>query len=329
MAWANELEFSDWLHANIQALGTIIDLELEAERREARVGRLSADLLARVRGTTRAVIIENQVHAANHGHFGQVLTYASHYDATVIVWIATHFREEYRVAIRWLNTLSAKQFYAVELGASDEVGTPSLAVVAGPGTPPPSARTQVSSRSPPSADASAGAPGGWHVPAPFSVPESREASPGQLALNAIFEQIAITLAERRSPAFQRLRKPTNDRNYFVISSGPIPHSEWSIVFTNDDIRIELVLNDRGRAKADIERLAQHASALQPAVGYQLDFDIAAQRTKQKVIIHRATSVEERSQHAGEIAAWCAETVSRFAEAVARLGTFEVERSGRA
>ena len=53
--------------------------------------------------TKRKVIIENQLEPTNHKHLGQILTYASAYDASIIVWVVTDYTEEHRQAIDWFN----------------------------------------------------------------------------------------------------------------------------------------------------------------------------------------------------------------------------------
>nr|HEX4317016.1 hypothetical protein [Kofleriaceae bacterium] len=323
MTWSNEIEFSNWLHGHIDHLGRVLALDLVADRREAPVGRLSADLLARVRSSGEAVIIENQVHTADHGHFGQVLTYAGHYDANVIVWISTGFREEYRAAFAWLNSLSAKRFYAVELGPRGADGTPAFTLVAGP-----SGASNISAAVAPqvvsvSADATPGAAGGWHSPALFAIRASRDASPGQLALNAIFELIATRLSSLR--AFPNLKAPTGDRNYFVVANGPIRKSEWSVVFTNDRIRIELVFNDAATSIADVERMQARRDDLRATLGIDLEFAVVAGQAKQKAIVARSLTAEQRNQAPEAVAAWCADTMVAFANAVARLAIFSAPR----
>ena len=311
--WGDELGFSNWLHANIETLGAALSLDLVSLRREAPVGRLSADLLARLSDTQRHVIIENQNAPANHGHFGQVLTYAAHYEAAVVVWIATAFREEYRRAIAWLNGLGVTRFYAVELHG-DGFLTPEFTVVAGPKTAVEGGQIALVERANP-----AGVEGGYR-PAPFAVPTGeRSVSPGQLALNAVFEAIAIELSERA--VFPRLRSPGGDRNYYVPAAGPVAKSEWSVVFTDDAVRIELVFNDAATAIEHTERLRSHAAEIEASIGLPLIFNVQGGRAKQIVLVRRELSFERRNDDVEGTAIWCASTLQAFYDAVRRCGCF--------
>ena len=102
--WPHEAQdFTPWLSANLDKLGEALGLDLELHESEAPVGPFSLDVLAHDRGNDRPVIIENQLGSTNHGHLGQLLTYAAGYDAGVIVWLTGDFQDEHRAALDWLN----------------------------------------------------------------------------------------------------------------------------------------------------------------------------------------------------------------------------------
>ena len=102
--WEHEAsDFTPWLAKNLSLLGEALGMDLELQDLEAPVGGFSLDILAQEVATNRLVIIENQLEATDHSHLGQLLTYATGYDAKVVVWIARDFRDEHRAALDWLN----------------------------------------------------------------------------------------------------------------------------------------------------------------------------------------------------------------------------------
>lgn len=120
--WSHEAaEFTPWLaqEENLNELGATLGFSMEFQEREAAVGKYSLDLRCRDNEDGEPVIIENQFGASDHKHLGQVLTYASGFLATKIVWIAEDFNAEHRTAIRWLNknTQSGVSFFCVRIKA--------------------------------------------------------------------------------------------------------------------------------------------------------------------------------------------------------------------
>lgn len=120
--WRNEAhDFTPWLSRNLERLGQALHLDLEPlGSTEVPVGRYSLDILAQEAGPNgRKVAIENQLEGTDHGHLGQLLTYAAGHKAEVAIWVAPHFTEEHRAAIDWLNelTLDKVEFYGVQVSA--------------------------------------------------------------------------------------------------------------------------------------------------------------------------------------------------------------------
>ena len=104
--WKHEaLDFTKWLskEENISLLCDELDLNLENISSEASAGRYNVDIVADDIDSKSKVIIENQLEPTDHKHLGQLLTYASAFDASIIIWLVTDYTEEHRQAIDWFN----------------------------------------------------------------------------------------------------------------------------------------------------------------------------------------------------------------------------------
>lgn len=119
-AWKHEANnFTQWLAQgeNLALLGDEIGIDLNLIQTEASVGSFYVDILAEEENTGRKIIIENQLEITNHDHLGKIITYASGYDAGVIIWVVKDAREEHRQAIDWLNehTDEGVEFYLIQI----------------------------------------------------------------------------------------------------------------------------------------------------------------------------------------------------------------------
>ncbi len=118
--WKHEaIHFTKWLaeEENLTLLGEEIGFEIKLLQTEAAVGSFNVDILAEEENTGRKIIIENQLEITNHDHLGKIITYASGYDAQIIVWVVKDVREEHRQAIDWLNEHTDEdiEFYLVQI----------------------------------------------------------------------------------------------------------------------------------------------------------------------------------------------------------------------
>jgi hypothetical protein len=118
--WKSEpYDFTPWLLNNADALADVLGIDLELSANEHPVGAFSLDLIGRDNTNDCVLIVENQLTATDHGHLGQILTYAAGTEARTVIWMATDFRAEHRQALDWLNMLAGEdaRFFGVEIGA--------------------------------------------------------------------------------------------------------------------------------------------------------------------------------------------------------------------
>ena len=104
--WKNEaLDFTIWLaeSENLELLSEEIEIEISLIQTEASVGKFKVDILAEENNTGRKIVIENQLDSTDHDHLGKIITYASGFDAEIVIWIVQNVRDEHKQAIDWLN----------------------------------------------------------------------------------------------------------------------------------------------------------------------------------------------------------------------------------
>jgi len=119
-AWKHEaLNFTNWLadSENLQLLSNEIGIDISLIKTEASVGKFSVDILAEEENSNRKIVIENQLESTDHDHLGKIITYASGFDAEIIVWIVKDVRDEHKRAIDWLNenTNEKIMFFAINI----------------------------------------------------------------------------------------------------------------------------------------------------------------------------------------------------------------------
>ncbi len=138
--WPHEArDFTPWLAENLPLLGKELGMDLELVGTEVPIGNFSLDILARDANSEAVVAIENQIANTDHVHLGQLLTYAAGKNASIVVWIATRFRDEHRAALDWLNEGSKDplSFFGVEVQAvkiGDSLPAPLFRLAAAPNT---------------------------------------------------------------------------------------------------------------------------------------------------------------------------------------------------
>ena len=133
--WPHEaLDFTGWLHDNIDVLNEVIGLSLTSVEKEQSAGDFKVDLLAEDESGD-PVVIENQLEKSNHDHLGKLITYFTALDARTAIWIVAEPRPEHINAITWLNESPSGSFYLVQVEAvsiGESPPAPLLTLIVGP-----------------------------------------------------------------------------------------------------------------------------------------------------------------------------------------------------
>lgn len=138
--WPHEAnDFTQWLikDENLEILSNTIGISIIYEERESNVGNFNVDIYAKEEETDKNIIIENQLEESNHDHLGKIITYASGKNASYIIWIVKHAREEHRNAIEWLNNHTDDEigFFLLEIELwkiNDSLPAPKFNIVVEP-----------------------------------------------------------------------------------------------------------------------------------------------------------------------------------------------------
>lgn len=86
--WNHEaIDFTTWLSEkeNLALLSDEIGIDILLIETEASVGKFNVDILAEEENTGKKIVIENQLEITDHDHLGKTITYASGYDAEIII----------------------------------------------------------------------------------------------------------------------------------------------------------------------------------------------------------------------------------------------------
>lgn len=138
--WRHEAnDFTKWLalEENLKLLSDEIGFDIKLIQTEAKVGSFNVDILAEEETTGDRIVIENQLEMTDHDHLGKLVTYASGYDAKIVVWVVKDVREEHRKAIDWLNENTNEElgFYLLKIELykiGDSPLAPKLEVISKP-----------------------------------------------------------------------------------------------------------------------------------------------------------------------------------------------------
>lgn len=117
--WPNEeRDFTPWLKDHLDLLTETLELAIEDIEIEQDVGNYSADMIGKLEGSGKIIVIENQFEETDHDHLGKLLTYMSGRGASIGIWIAERFREEHIATLEYLNETTSNEgiaLFGVEL----------------------------------------------------------------------------------------------------------------------------------------------------------------------------------------------------------------------
>jgi Domain of unknown function (DUF4268) len=116
--WGEQLpDLTPWFLQNIDLLSETLGIDITPLEREINIDTgafnvLGADALG------RPIVIDNRLEATDHSQLGQLIVEASGLEAVVVIWVAPHFRDEFRRGLEWLNERTDQQvdFFGVEIG---------------------------------------------------------------------------------------------------------------------------------------------------------------------------------------------------------------------
>lgn len=272
--WPHEAHnFTPWLAANADVLASALGIDIELTSTEHPVGGFSLDLIGNDVTHGKKLIVENQLTPSDHGHLGQLLTYAAGTDAATIVWIALAFRDEHRQALDWLNAQTGPDihFFAVELHV----------VQIGDSTPAPLLDVVVS-------------PNDWQK----TVKAAAAADSGKASLYRAFWAKFLDRLTSSRPAWSKAKDGTFN-SWFPMSVGLPKHCRITASFTGDGrLRSEFYVDypTQEQCKQVFDSLHSDRVAFEAAYGRELDWQRLDDRKACRIADHIDGTVEQTEQH---------------------------------
>lgn len=290
--WAHEAyDMTPWLLSNADVLGDVLGIDLELSSAEHPVGAFSLDLIGRDLTHDCVLIVENQLTQTDHGHLGQLITYAAGTDAGTVVWVAPSFREEHREALALLNNLGGERvrFFGVQLGVvriGDSAAAPLLELQAQPNDW--AAQVSTTARV-----------------------ASREGS--KTAAYAEFWAVMLDRIRAEHPAWTRARRAGGD-NWLSLGSA-FRSAGYNLVFPRGKIRSELYIDDLDRDRVGVvfSALQRHRAEIERIYGAELVWEGTRGRAS-RVCADADGDVMQTDRH-GDFVAWFLDAQQRLRRAI--------------
>jgi len=292
--WQSEaFAFTPWLADRIEILGQALGMDLEFVARENAVGAFAADIVARDLNRDRVVLIENQLEGTDHGHLGQLITYAAGLDATTIVWISREMREEHRQALDWLNrrTDTETEFFGVVLEL-----------------------LQIDQSRPAANFRAVAFPNSWS--------RTRRAAPGsaapsltdrQTAYQQFFQRLLDELRDRHRFTNARAGQP---QNWYIFASGTRGIVYGVSFGTGNRLRAEIYIDagDGGLNRAILDELRERAGSSEIMPGEVLEWEPLQGKRACRVAVYRPNSnILASEDEQREMQRWTVERLLRLKE----------------
>jgi hypothetical protein len=286
--WPDEArDFTPWLAENLDKLGDAVGLDFELTERESCVGSFWCDLVASGIGSDKVIVIENQLEQANHGHLGQLITYAAGKEASVVIWVAREIRDEYKQALTWLNsrTDSKTDFFGVVVEAL-RIDRSNPAV---------NFKVVVS-------------PNEWRKRAVDSL--STSYSPKNEQYREFFRLLLDELRDKQRFTNSKSPQPQGWMNF---SSG-IPEVVYGVNFSRGGrVRAELYIDsgDVEMNDAYFNILTAQKTSIQEAFGGLLEWEPLPTKRACRVATYRNGSIESPPQELSDIREWLVKELLKF------------------
>ena len=255
---------------------------------EAPVGSFACDIEARDTGSGRRVIIENQLSATDHGHLGQLITYAAGLDAGVIVWIAPEVREEHREAIDFLNrhTRETVDFFMIALEVISISGSPPAVVFR-----------------------LAASPNAWAKTAAASA--SKTLTDKTVAYQEFYQGLMDELREKHKFTNATAAQP---QSWYAFSSGTTGISYSTAFASGNRLRVELYVDvgDMVKNKAIFDDLKEQQQQIEDEVGEPLVWErLDTRRASRISAVRENTSIAEATANEQEVSDWLVKRLLKF------------------
>ena len=288
--WPTEDDhFTPWLGENLDKLGSELGLDLELVETEAQVGSFKLDVRANDANTKGAVVIENQFGQTDHLHLGQLITYASGFEAQSVVWIAERFRDRHREALDFLNNRTGEdtQFFGVEIKVW-KIGN---------SNPAPYFNVVVT-------------PNEWRKQTANTVRSGRVSERGE-RYREFFQQLIDRLRDDHSFTNARIAQPGNWR-YF--SAGHAQRVQYGATLANRNrARVELYIDngDKDWNKNKFDVLLEDKEEIERHCAQTLEWERLDTSRASRIAVYTDGSIDDTEERLAEIRAWMVERLLKF------------------